>query len=107
MLKRYILKGLSLFIFSIFINPVQVSAQTCVIDYNRPTIAAGDGHTVGLKEDGKVIAVGLNSSDQLKVSSWMKIKAAASGAQHTVGLREDGTVVTSWLLQWAATTSLA
>ena len=57
------------------------------------TIAAGARHTVGLKEDGAVVAVGYNGYGQLNVSSWTNIKAIAAGASHTVGLKEDGTVV--------------
>jgi hypothetical protein len=57
------------------------------------TIAAGAYHTVGLKEDGTVVAVGYNSYGQLNVSSWTGIKAIAAGYVHSVGLKEDGTVV--------------
>ena len=57
------------------------------------TIAAGTYHSVGLKEDGTVVAVGYNGYGQLNVSSWTNIKAIAAGAYHTVGLKEDGTVV--------------
>ncbi len=57
------------------------------------TIAAGAYHTVGLKGDGTVVAVGNNDYGQLNVSSWTNIKAIAAGAYHTVGLKEDGTVV--------------
>jgi alpha-tubulin suppressor-like RCC1 family protein len=57
------------------------------------TIAAGAYHTVGLKEDGTVVAVGYNGLGELNVSSWTNIKAIAAGAYHTVGLKEDGTVV--------------
>jgi len=57
------------------------------------TIAAGANHTVGLNEDGTVVAVGYNVYGQLDVSSWTNIKAIAAGFYHTVGLKEDGTVV--------------
>jgi alpha-tubulin suppressor-like RCC1 family protein len=57
------------------------------------TIAAGIYHTVGLKEDGTVVAVGYNNYGQLDVSSWTNVKAIAAGMYHTVGLKEDGTVV--------------
>jgi alpha-tubulin suppressor-like RCC1 family protein len=57
------------------------------------TIAAGWGHTVGLKEDGTAVAVGYNGDGELDVSSWTNIKAIAAGAFHTVGLKDDGTVV--------------
>ncbi len=57
------------------------------------TVAAGAYHTVGLKTDGTVMAVGYNGYGQLNVSSWTGIKAIAAGAYHTVGLKSDGTVV--------------
>lgn len=68
------------------------SNEACFID-SEPTIAAGHNHTVGLKEDGTVVAVGANYYGQLNVSGWTNIKAIAGGDYHTVGLKEDGTVV--------------
>ncbi len=56
-------------------------------------ISAGGGHTVGLKSDGSVVAVGANLSGQCDISSWRNIVAVSAGADHTVGLRADGTVV--------------
>src|SRR6266540_1381195 len=66
-------------------RPLQCSAVA--------TIAAGAYHTVGLKEDGTVVAVGHNGYGQTNVSPWTNIKAIAAGTYHTVGLKEDGTVV--------------
>ncbi len=57
------------------------------------TVAAGWGHTVGLKEDGTVIAVGYNGDGELNVSSWTNIKAIAAGWYNTIGLKGNGTVV--------------
>jgi hypothetical protein len=58
-------------------------------------IAAGKYHTVGLKSDGTVVAVGKNDNGngQCNVSSWTDITQVAAGAYHTVGLRSDGKVV--------------
>lgn len=53
----------------------------------------GDGHTVGLREDGKVFAVGDNKFGQCNVESWENIVAIAAGDWHTVGLTRDGKVV--------------
>ena len=36
----------------------------------EPMVAAGGAHTVGLKSDGTVIAVGYNYYGQLDVASW-------------------------------------
>ncbi len=51
------------------------------------------GHTVALKEDGTVVAVGNNTYVQCDVSSWNDIIDVAAGDWHTVGLKSDGTVV--------------
>ena len=59
----------------------------------RTTIAAGDFHTVVVKKDGTVEAIGNNSSGQCNVSGWTDIVAVAAGKYHTVGLKSDGTVV--------------
>lgn len=52
------------------------------------------GHTVGLKSDGTVVAVGNDDYGQCSgVETWENIIAIAAGDHHTVGLREDGRVV--------------
>ena len=62
-------------------------------------VAAGSSHTVGLKRDGTVVAVGSNKeykqnyAGQCDVSGWRDIVAVAAGKFHTVGLKRDGTVV--------------
>jgi hypothetical protein len=56
-------------------------------------VAAGGYHTVGLKEDDTVVAVGDNSDGQCDVGGWTDIKQVAAGAKHTVGLKDDGTVI--------------
>jgi hypothetical protein len=58
------------------------------------SVAAGIKHTVGLRSDGTVVAVGDNSSlGQLNVGGWTGITQVSAGSYHTVGLRSDGTVV--------------
>ena len=59
----------------------------------RDTVSAGCWHTVGLRSDGTVIAVGRNGDGQCDVSGWTDIVAVSAGGWHTVGLRSDGTVV--------------
>jgi alpha-tubulin suppressor-like RCC1 family protein len=78
-------------------------------------IAAGGYHTVGLKTDGTVIAVGDNSFEQCDASSWTDIEVVTAGSLHTIGLKADGTVVaigddffdqcdvSSWMLKAGAT----
>jgi hypothetical protein len=72
-------------------NVAKLLSQTVQCS-NAATIAAGAYHTVGLKEDRTVVAVGYNYFGQLNVSSWTNIKAIAAGMYHTVGLKEDGIV---------------
>ena len=50
-------------------------------------------HTVGVKSDGTVVAVGRNNYGQCNVGSWTDIVQVAAGDGHTVGLKSDGTVV--------------
>ena len=50
-------------------------------------------HTVGLKSDGTVVAIGNNSSGQCNTYRWKDIIAVFAGDYHTVGLKSDGTVV--------------
>ena len=58
-----------------------------------PMVAAGSRHTVGLKSDGTVVAVGDSDDGQCDVGGWTDIVQVAAGYFHTVGLKADGTVV--------------
>ncbi|MCI6433374.1 MAG: TIR domain-containing protein [Clostridiales bacterium] len=59
----------------------------------RDTISAGSYHTVGLKANGTVMAVGDNDHSQCDVSNWTDIVTISAGSYNTVGLKADGTVV--------------
>ena len=50
-------------------------------------------HTVGLKTNGTVVAVGFDDSGKLNVGAWADIVQVTAGYYHTVGLKSDGTVV--------------
>ena len=71
--------------------------QQCIISPAQPPklimVAAGDFHTVGVKADGTVVAVGDNSDGQCNVIGWTDITQVAAGYYHTVGLKADGTVI--------------
>ena len=60
---------------------------------DRDMVSAGGNHTVGLKSDGTVVAVGYNDDGQCDVEDWTDIVAVSVGYSHTVGLKSDGTVV--------------
>jgi len=59
----------------------------------RDTLFAREYHTIGLRADGTVVAVGYNYNGQCNVSVWTDVVAIATGDLHTVALRADGTVV--------------
>jgi alpha-tubulin suppressor-like RCC1 family protein len=50
-------------------------------------------HTVGLRNDDTVVAVGENFIGQWNVGNWTDTVQVAAGEGHTVGLKSDGTVV--------------
>lgn len=56
-------------------------------------VSSGMYHSVGLKANGTVVAVGNNDYGQCDVSGWTDIIAVSAGGYHTVGLKSDGTVV--------------
>ena len=74
----------------------KLSKYRCVyklINTRYGSIAAGGYHTVGLKEDGTVLAVGNNDSGQCNVEHWKDIVSISAGNCHTIGLKNDGKVV--------------
>lgn len=60
---------------------------------NVVAITAGEEHTVGLKPNGTVVAVGDNDDSQCDISTWSGIVAVSANGFHTVGLKGDGTVI--------------
>ena len=79
--------------FAVILAAWLVLAVSSSAQMVQPQVAAGGSHTVGLKSDGTVVAVGDNSFGQLNVGSWTNIVQVAAGESHTVGLKADGTVV--------------
>ena len=71
-------------------------------------VSAGDYHTVGLKSDGTVVAVGGNHYGQCDVADWTDIVAVSAGSvsyTHLDVYKRQGRI--SWLsaletnIQWA------
>jgi alpha-tubulin suppressor-like RCC1 family protein len=56
-------------------------------------ISCGHRHTIGVRADGTVKAVGFNRYGQCAVYNWENIVQVSAGEYHSVGLQSDGTVV--------------
>ncbi len=56
-------------------------------------ISVSENFTVGLKDNGDVIAIGDNTYGQCGVSDWRDIEAISTTLYATYGLKKDGTVV--------------
>ena len=59
----------------------------------REMVSAGSVHTVGLKSNGAVVAVGNKEYGRCAVSAWTDIVAVSAEYSYTVGLKSNGTVV--------------
>ncbi|MBQ0010229.1 MAG: hypothetical protein KBS76_03900, partial [Ruminococcus sp.] len=59
----------------------------------QPTISAGGLHSVCVRRDGTVTAVGYGTYGQCDVDSWSNIIGVSAGNHHTVGLRANGTCI--------------
>lgn len=59
------------------------------------TIACGMWHTVGLKADGTVVAVGDSTKGACNVNGWSRIRRIACGDRTTLGLDMDGNILTA------------
>jgi hypothetical protein len=58
-----------------------------------PMVATGSRHTVGLRANSTLVAVGDNASEQCRVGNWTNIIEVAAGVAHTVGLKNNSTVL--------------
>ena len=67
---------------------------------NLTQLALSDSHTVGLREDGTVVAVGSNASGQCDVEDWTDIVYVAAGNDCTLGIRADGTLAIAGAVGW-------
>ena len=56
-------------------------------------LSIGENHTVGLRSDGTVTAVGDNYAGQCDVEGWSGVASIAAGESGTVGITEDGRVL--------------
>lgn len=65
---------------------LNVSGWTDIVEVSAAS------HTVGLKSDGTVVAVGVDRYGQCNVDGWMDIISISAGDNSTLGLHSDGTV---------------
>ena len=70
------------------------SASRSVLQFHAwLQVACGHEHTVALRSDGRVFAVGASPDGRLDTRKWRDIQYVACGVRHTVALRADGTCV--------------
>lgn len=62
-------------------------------------IACGMWHTVGLKADGTVVAIGDNAKGACNTRGWSRIRRIACGDHTTLGLDMDGNILTAGKLR--------
>ena len=80
-------------------TPAKTSRSTPTPTINVPkirqltTISAGKDFSLGVKNDGTVVATGNNDQKQCAVSGWKDIISVDAGGYHAVGLKKDGSVV--------------
>ena len=72
------------------VQEIENATQASVI-----SVCAGDMHSVVLRSDGTVYAVGDNSFGQCDLSDWTEIVALSASAAHTAGVKADGSVIVS------------
>ena len=56
-------------------------------------VSCGLRHTVGVRSDGTVVAVGVTGDGRCDVMNWSNIVDVCCGDTYTLGLKSDGTVV--------------
>lgn len=58
-------------------------------------LSSGYNHTIGLRKNGTLVAVGNNDYGKSDICSWQNIVAVSARGRHSVGLRTDGTLIAS------------
>ncbi|MBR5302368.1 MAG: hypothetical protein IKU38_06005 [Clostridia bacterium] len=69
--------------------------RACVTDHwqNVVQVAAGEAHTLGLKQDGTVYYAGADHRHREQVESWTDIAQIAAGNGYSIALKKDGSIV--------------
>lgn len=77
----------------ILLTAANIFAETCPVDFNKPTVATSNIQTYAIHNDGTAIAAGPNWNGEGNVAGWSDIIAISAGNMHSVGLKDDGTVI--------------
>ena len=64
-----------------------------LLPYAWLQVACGHAHTVALRSDGRVYAVGANPDGRCDTRKWRDVFFVSCGVRHTVAIRADGTCV--------------
>ena len=66
---------------------------------NCHNIAAGYEHTVAIKDDGTVAAIGRNQKGECEVQEWRDVASVSADEDYTVALKTDGTLYYTGAMQ--------
>lgn len=68
-------------------------AGRTLIENHLNILSAGMWHTVALRKDGTVIAIGINENYQCEVNEWTDIVSVYAGDGLTFGIKKDGSLM--------------
>ena len=72
---------------------VTAEPDPSLLPYAWLQVACGHAHTVALRSDGRVYAMGANPDGRCDTRKWRDIRYVTCGVSHTVAIRADGTCV--------------
>ncbi len=87
--KLFCYVSASLLLLSLLLSSCSKPAEPAEVT----AIYAGTNHTIGLKADGTVAALGLVPKKYVSLSDWTNIVHVSASDNHVVGVKADGTVV--------------
>ena len=97
--KAFVEVGLDYKDASKYVASIEKAVNNC----HQKLAVGDDGHIVGVKADGTVLAAGKNDHGQCNVEGWENIIAVAAGDYFTIGLKSDGTLVATGSPEYSQT----
>jgi alpha-tubulin suppressor-like RCC1 family protein len=73
--------------------PVVTDRDPALLPYAWKQVACGLNHTVALRSDGRVYAIGQNPDGRCDTRKWRDVTYLACGIRHTVAVTAEGTCV--------------